>query len=284
MGLGMVVCHILALCGFCTVAKDVMRGGFTRSDKYGHVYYYFRFSHHAPMLVDKHMYETIPAGKIFYLLSVPGTVGKPVAIYPISKYEWKGNPGKVKDYTRFYATQEQTQERVENTILARRPLTRGQKWKLTEEEIARDLCENTFWTSERLGGITFGVLAVGALLFLASVKAALIALTVGCVLCIALWVEYGLWRRAIKGHRFLVKKDTLADKDPVTRGVWPRKTTRYLLSFRKGTYLLSPQDESIYHDAELGDTFFVVRMEGKSKKIRAVYNALDVEWDGDEEE
>ena len=286
MGLGAFFFHVLALFGVCNVAKDVLRGKFVRKDTRGQVlYHWFRFTYHSPKPVDKHMYEVASAGEIFYTFSVPGlTYNETVAIYPISKYEWKGNPGKVKDYTRFYATQEQTQERVENTILARRPLTRGRKWKLTEEEIARDLCENTFWTSERLGGITFGVLAVGALLFLASVKAALIALTVGCVLCIALWIEYGLWRRAIKGHRFLVKKDTLADKDPVTRGVWPRKTTRYLLSFRKGTYLLSPQDESIYHDAELGDTFFVVRMEGKSKKIRAVYNALDVEWDGDEEE
>ena len=280
MGLGAFFFHVLALFGVCNVAKDVLRGKFVRIDTRGQVlYHWFRFTYHSPKPVDKHMYEVASAGEIFYTFSVPGlTYNETVAIYPISKYEWKGNPGKVKDYTRFYATQEQTPERVENTILARRPLTHGRKWKLTGEEIVRDLCENTFWTSERLGGITFGVLAVGALLFLASVKAALIALTVGCVICAALWIERGVWLRRVKAHRFVVSKDVLMDKDPVTRGILKRKTTRYLLSFRKGTCLLPLQDESVYHDAELGDTFFVVRMEGKNDKIRAVYNVLDFEW------
>jgi hypothetical protein len=280
MGLGAFFFHVLALFGVCNVAKDVLRGKFVRKDTRGQVlYHWFRFTYHSPKPVDKHMYEVASAGEIFYTFSVPGlTYNETVAIYPISKYEWKGNPGKVKDYTRFYATQEQTQERVENTILARRPLTRGRKWKLTEEEIVRDLCENTVWTSERLGGITFGVLAVGALLFLASVKAALIALTVGCVICAALWIERGVWLRRVKAHRFVVSKDVLMDKDPVTRGILKRKTTRYLLSFRKGTYLLPLQDESVYHDAELGDTFYTVRVDGKNIHIRAVYNALDFEW------
>ena len=282
--LGPLLSHFLTLCGRCTVALDVMCGTKLRLSDNGTEMYYFCFSHYGSFPVTKWMYENIPAGELFYVVTVPSVLNKPVAIWRAKDYEWIGKPDEIKDYTTRYAAQDQTEERVENTILARRPLTHGRKWKLTGEEIVRDLCENTFWTSERLGGITFGVLAVGALLFLASVKAALIALAVGCVICAALWIERGVWLRRVKAHRFVVSKDVLMDKDPVTRGILKRKTTRYLLSFRKGTCLLPLQDESVYHDAELGDTFFVVRMEGKSKKIRAVYNALDVEWDGDEEE
>jgi hypothetical protein len=69
------------------------------------------------------------------------------------------------------------------------------------------------------------------------------------------------------------------DKDPVTRGVLKWKKMRYVLSFRHGgEYRLPLQDSSVYYDAELGDTFYTVRVDGKNIHIRAVYNALDFEW------
>ena len=152
LGLGAFFSHVLALFGICNVAKDVLRGKFTRKDTKGQVlYYWFRFTYHSPKMVDKHTYETAQAGEIFYMLSVPGlTYNETVAIYPISQYEWTGNSSKIKDYTRFYAARDQTVERVENTILARRPLTHGRKWKLTGEEIARDLLEERALTKEHV--------------------------------------------------------------------------------------------------------------------------------------
>ena len=280
IGLGAFFFHILALFGVCSVAKDVLRGSFTRKDANGHEYYYFRFFYHSPKLVDKHTYETILAGEIFYMFSVPGlTYNETVAIYPISQYEWAGNPSKIKDYTRFYAAQDQTDERVENTILARRPLTKGRKWRLTDEEIARDLLENRVITGERVAGVFVAVAAVGGLLFLANATAAVITLAGGGAAAVALLAYYLWYGRQIKGRHFVVVTDTLMDKDPIKRGFGKSRQTRYVLGFRKHRpYTLPRADESVYHDAELGDTFFVIRMEGKSKKIRAVYNALDVEY------
>ena len=279
LGMGEAFRHILHLCGVCNVALDVMCGSEETEDEHGHKYYYFYFSHHGSKLVSKWMYENIMPGELMFISTVPGILRKPIGIYRTREYEWVGDPKGYKDYTRLVPPQPEKEE-VENTILARRPLTRGRKWRLTEEEVARDLCENTFWTSQRLSGVTVGVLAVGALLVLVDAMVALIALAGGSLLCAALWIERGVWLRAVRAHRFVVKQDTLMDKDPITRGIGNRKNTRYLLSFRNGTYTLPMQDESVYRDAELGDIFLVVRLEGKNKRIRAVYNTLDVEWDG----
>ena len=284
LGMGYFVCILLTLCGVCKVSLDVMCGGEIRTGEHGTQFYYFCFSHHGSMPVSKWMYENIPAGQRFYVVSVPGAFRRPMMIYPLSQYEWVGNADKLTDYTNRYAAQGPQDGRTENTILARRPLTQGRKWKLTNEEIVRDLREHAFWTNERLIGVTLGVPAIGALLFFASAEAAVLTLAIAGAACVALWIQHGVLLHAIKAHRFVVKSDTLMDKDPVTRGVWRWRTTRYLLSFRKGTYYLPPQDESVYRDAELGDTFLIVRLEGKHPKIRAVYNTLDVEWDGEEEE
>ena len=59
---------------------------------------------------------------------------------------------------------------------------------------------------------------------------------------------------------------------------------RFVLSFRNsGEYMLPLRDSSVYYDAELGDTFYIVRFAGKKKTVRAVYNALDVEVENDDQ-
>ncbi len=281
LGMGAVFRDLLTLCGVCNVALDVMCGSEEKEDEHGHKYYYFYFSHHDAKPVSKWMYENILPGEIMYVTTVPGVLKKPIAIYRAREYEWTGKPNELKDYTTRYAAQGQPEERVENTILARRPLTRGRKWKLTDEEIARDLWENRVLTGERLAGAVIGIALLSGLLFFVNAAVAPVILAVGGVIAVLLIVQYFWYRRQIKRCRFIVTKDTLMDKDPVKRGMGKKRQTRYVLGFRKHRpYILPTQDESIYRDAELGDTFYIVRLEGKNTAIRAVYNALDVEWDG----
>ena len=287
LGLGAFFSHVLALFGICNVAKDVLRGKFTRKDTKGQVlYYWFRFTYHSPKVVDKHTYETAQAGGIFYMLSVPGlTYNETVAIYPISQYEWTGNSSKIKDYTRFYAAQDQIEDRVENTILARRPLTRGRKWRLTDEEIVRDLLEERALTKEHVLGAFVATAVLGGLLFFIHVTAAIVMLAGGGALSVLLLAQYLWFSRQVKKRSFIISSDTLMDKDPVKRGFGRNRETRYVLGFRKHRpYVLPPQDESVYHDAELGDTFYIVRFAGKKKTVRAVYNALDVVCEVNDEE
>ena len=74
------------------------------------------------------------------------------------------------------------------------------------------------------------------------------------------------------------------DKDPLNRGFWRWKKMRFVLSFRNsGEYMLPLRDSGVYYDAELGDTFYIVRFAGKKKTVRAVYNALDVEVENDDQ-
>ena len=222
---------------------------------------------------------------MFYIVSVPGAFRRPVQIYPTSKYEWVGNPERVKDYTRIHATQGYPEDRVENTILARRPLTRGRKWRLTDEEIARDLLEERALTKEHVLGAFVATAVLGGLLFFIHVTAAIVMLAGGGALSVLLLAQYLWFSRQVKKRSFIISSDTLMDKDPVKRGLGKNRQTRYVLGFRKHRpYVLPPQDESVYHDAELGDTFYIVRFagknfEGKKKTVRAVYNALDVEWE-----
>ena len=286
LGLGAFFSHVLALFGICNVAKDVLRGKFTRKDTKGQVlYYWFRFTYHSPKVVDKHTYETAQAGEIFYMLSVPGlTYNETVAIYPISQYEWTGNSSKIKDYTQLHAAQDQTEERVENTILARRPLTRGRKWRLTDEEIARDLLESRALTKEHVLGAFVATAVLGGLLLFIHATAAIVMLAGGGVVALALLAQYLWFSQQVKKRSFIISSDTLMDKDPVKRGLGKNRQTRYVLGFRKHRpYVLPPQDESVYHDAELGDTFYIVRFAGKKKTVRAVYNALDVEVENDDQ-
>ncbi|MBQ7337494.1 MAG: hypothetical protein IJW40_03460 [Clostridia bacterium] len=279
LGMGEGFRHLLTLCGVCNVALDVMCGSEEKEDENGHKYYYFYFSHHDSKLVTKWMYENILPGEIMYVTTVPGVLKKPIAIYRTQEYEWVGKPDELKDYTTRYAAQGQTEERVENTILARRPLTRGRKWKLTDEAIVRDLLENRVLTSERLAVSVVGIVLLSGLFFLVNATVASVILAVGGAIAVLLIVQYLWYGRQIKQRRFIIAKDTLMDKDPVKRGIGKNRKTRYVLGFRKHRpYILPAQDESIYRDAELGDTFYVVLFEGKTKSVRAVYNALDVEY------
>ena len=135
----------------------------------------------------------------------------------------------------------------------------------------------------QLGLMAFAVAVFGGVLFVIEASVATVFLCVALPICAALGLQRAIWCAKVKSHRFQIEKDTLMDKDPITRGVWRWKKMRFVLSFRNsGEYTLPLRDSSVHYDAELGDTFYIVRFAGKGNTVRAVYNALDVEMEGDD--
>lgn len=240
--------------------------------------YVFYFSHHGSYNTTPSLYSYSEPGQLFYVVSFAGHKWSPSKIFHTHMYEWIGPP---EDVGGVVPERLEEEARVFNeTILARRPLTKGRKTRLTDEEIIRDLLENRRALDELLIKLGAGLLVVASLLFFVSAAVAKTALSIVGAACAVLLVQRLIGKKRVEKHRFILTKDTLMDKDPITRGIWRWKKMNFVLSFRQsGTYRIPRADESVYYDAELGDAFFIVRMEGKSKKIRAVYNGLDYDWD-----
>ena len=272
---------VLLLLGKFSVSLDAMCRKeivHRRSGNHVHTYHKFYFSHHGSYTAGSTLYGYSEPGQLFYVVSFAGHKWSPSTIFHTHMYEWVGPP---EDVGGVMPERPEEEARVFNeTILARRPLTKGRKTRLTDEEIIRDLLENRRALDELLIKLGAGLLVVASLLFFVNAGVAKMALSIVGAACAVLLVQRLIGKKRVEKHRFILTKDTLMDKDPITRGIWRWKKMHFVLSFRQsGTYRIPRADESVYYDAELGDAFFVVRMEGKSKKIRAVYNGLDYDWD-----
>ncbi len=237
----------------------------------------FYFSHHGSFITGGTLYHYTEPGHMFYVVSYYGHKLSPALIFHTHMYEWIG-PSEELGGVSIEAAE--STEHAESTIFTRRPLTKGRKTRLTDEEIARDLLENRRVPDDLFAKLSAGLLVICGMLFFVHVEVASVVLALAGALYAALLTRRLLWNRQVRKHRFIITKDTLMDKDPVTRGFWRWKKMRFTLAFRNsGSYRLPRADTSVFYDAELGDTFFVVRLEGKNRAIRAVYNALDYDWD-----
>ena len=282
MVLEMIIPLILLPMGKFTVSLDAMcrkeivhRGSGRHTD----IDYMLYFSHHGSCTTTHSLYHYSEPGQMFYVVSFYGKKWAPTMVFHTHMYEWVGAPEDLGG-VRPEADVPAVDTGVENTILARRPLSKGRKTRLTDEEIIRDLLEERRVLDELLIKLSVGLLALCGVLFFVNISVATTASAVVGAVCAVLLVQRWIGKRRIQKHRFIITSDTLMDKDPITRGVWRWKKMRFVLAFRNsGSYRLPRQDGSVYYDAELGDTFFVIRLEGKSKKIRAVYSRLDYDWD-----
>lgn len=272
------------VCLDCMCRKEIVRrssGKYTRWDPV------FFFSHHGSYTVYDSLYNYSEPGQLFYVVSYYGHKRSPALIFHTHQYEWVGAPEEI---IGLISTESTPSDRMSNeTILTRRPLTKGRKTKLTGEEIARDMVEDVRVSNGQLGLAAFGVVVLGCLLFTIEATVATIFLAVALPLCAAIGLQRAIWCAKVRSHRFNIEKDTLMDKDPLNRGIGRWKKMRFVLTFRNsGEYMLPLRDSSVYYDAELGDTFYIVRFagknfEGKKKTVRAVYNALDVEVENDDQ-
>ena len=249
-----------------------------RSGNHVRTYHKFYFSHHGSFTTGRTLYSYSEPGQLFYVVSFAGQKWAPAIVFHTHMYEWAGSPEELGGVVP--TVEDDGEARTESTIFSRRPLTKGRKTRLTDEEITRDLLENRRISDELFAKLSAGLLVICGALFFANVEAASIVLAVVGAAWV-LWLAVRLRdKRQVQKHRFIITEDTLMDKDPVTRGVLRWKKMHFVFSFRQsGTYRLPRADESVYYDAELGDTFLVVRLEGKSRAIRAVYNTLDYDWD-----
>ena len=272
---------ILLPMGKFTVCYDAMCRKERVHRRHGGTTLYMYFSHHGAVSPPASLYHSTEPGDMFYVVSYCGYKWMPSMIFPTNMYEWVGPAEDVGGVS----TASVPSDRMSNeTILTRRPLTKGRKTKLTGEEIARDMVEDVRVSNGKLGLAAFGVVVLGCLLFTIEATVATVFLTVALPVCAAIGLQRAIWCAKVKNHRFEIEKDTLMDKDPLNRGFWRWKKMRFVLTFRNsGEYMLPLRDSSVYYDAELGDTFYIVRFAGKKKTVRAVYNALDVEVENDDQ-
>ncbi|MBQ7337493.1 MAG: hypothetical protein IJW40_03455 [Clostridia bacterium] len=238
----------------------------------------FYFSHHGSFITGGTLYNYTEPGHMFYVVSYYGHRGSPAMIFHTHMYEWVGAPEELGGVQPTAELSNGTH--MGDTILARRPLTKGRKTRLTDEEIVRDLMENRRVPDDLFAKLSAGLFVICGVLFFVNVELASVVLALAGTVYAALLTQRLIWNRQVRKHRFIITKDTLMDKDPITRGIWRWKKMRFTLAFRNsGTYRLPRADTSVFYDAELGDSFLVVRLEGKNRAIRAVYNALDYDWD-----